>query len=152
MNSINNANNASKSNATSVKAKKPLSEGQMFFKGTIALAIESLDISRTQALAFTRNHSVTKLAGVISVAKVLSPEMMTTMLNSKRGVDHVRNWFSPRQINDLKGPRNILNLASHFFAIRKEAQRLAEKAAADAKAKAAAKAEAEALATQPIAA
>lgn len=150
MNSINTANNASKSNATSIKASKPLSEGQMFFKGTIALAIESLDISRTQALAFTRKHSVTKLAAVISVAKVLSFERATTMVNSKRGVDHVRLWFSPKQIADLKGPRNILNLASHFLAIRKEAQRLADVAAAAAKAKAAAKAEA--LATQPKAA
>ncbi len=141
---------ATKSNIAASNKANTLSEGQLFFKGTIASAMESLDISRTQALAFTRKHSVTKLASVISVAKGLSFERATAMVNSKRGVDHVRLWFSPKQINDLRGPRNILNLASHFLAIRKEAEKLAEKAAADAKA--AAEAEAKALTTQPIAA
>lgn len=139
---------ASKSNiATSPKAKT-LSEGQMFFKGTIASAMETLDISRSQALAFTKSHSVTKLARVVIVAKILSPEMAKNMINSKRGCDHVRLWFSPRQIEDLRGPRNILDLATNFLAIRKEADELVAAAAA----KAAAKAEAEALATQPKAA
>ncbi len=140
-------NSASKNSATSPKAKT-LSEGQMFFKGTIACAMETLDISRSQALAFTKNHSVTKLARVVIVAKVLSPEMAKNMINSKRGCDHVRLWFSPRQIDDLHGPRNILSLATNFLAIRKEADELVAAAAA----KAAAKAEAEVLAAQPKAA
>ncbi len=139
---------ASKSNIVTSPKAKTLSEGQMFFKGTIASAMETLDISRSQALAFTKSHSVTKLARVVIVAKVLSPEMARNMINSKRGCDHVRLWFSPRQIDDLHGPRNILSLATNFLALRKEADELAEKAVADAKAKA----EAKALATQPKAA
>jgi|GEM_PF-2458704 hypothetical protein len=139
---------ATKSSTVTSNKAKTLSEGQLFFKGTIAAAMEALDISRSQALAFTKSHSVTKLARVVIVAKILTPAMAKTMLDSKRGVDHVRVWFSPRQIEDLRGPRNILALAAQFLSIRKEADRLA----AEAEAKAKAKAEAKALATQPKAA
>ncbi len=84
--------------------------GKKFFIDTIAQAIEVLDMSRKLAISFTKKHSVTKLSKIVEIAKVCDLPMATVVIKSKRPLDHVRNYFTPKLINSLGGANKVIGL------------------------------------------
>jgi len=94
--------------------------GKKFFIDTIAQAIEVLDISRKLALAFTKKHSVTKLSKLVEIAKVCDLPMAMVVMKSKRPLDHVRNYFTPKLINSLGGANKVIGLLYAYSDLIKE--------------------------------
>ena len=84
--------------------------GKKFFRDTIAEAIEVLDMSRKLALTFTNKYSVTKLSKIVEIAKVCDLPMTMVVINSKRPIDHVYNYFSPKLITSVGGAKKVIGL------------------------------------------
>lgn len=137
----NKATNLPKNNKTaSIKAPKPLTEAQLFFKDTVTKAIEVLDVPYVIIMKAIKENSVTRISRIVYIVDTLGQENVQIILRSKRPVDHVRNFFNPRQIDNLHGIKAILSLINLYkeIILRKEeldaeiAKKLAEQAAQEA--------------------
>ncbi|MCX6793210.1 MAG: hypothetical protein NTY12_04245 [Candidatus Falkowbacteria bacterium] len=131
---------SNKNNKASVKAPKPLSEAQLFFKNTVAQAIEVLDLPYVLVMKVIQENSVSKLARILSIFNTIGRDNVQVILSTKRPVDHVKNFFSPGQINNLHGVKAILDAVRLYsdLVLRKEvfeaeiANKLAEQAKQEA--------------------
>lgn len=94
--------------------------GKKFFVDTIAQAIEVLDMSRKLAIAFTKKHSVTKLSKLVEIAKVCDLPMATVVIKSKRPIDHIYNYFSPKLITSVGGAKKVIGLLYAYSDLIKE--------------------------------
>ena len=133
-------NSNKNNNQALVKAQKPLSEAQLFFKNTVAQAIEVLDLPYVLVMKVIQENSVSKLARILSIFNTIGKDNVQVLLNTKRPVDHVRNFFNPGQINNFHGVKAILDAVKLYsdIVLRKEvfeaeiAKKLAEQAAQEA--------------------
>jgi hypothetical protein len=133
MNNNTTGNNNLKNNNTISAKGQPLSDGKQFFRETVTAAIEVLDLPFVTVRKIIDRNSVTKLSRVIFLADTIGPEMAQVIVRSKRSIDHVRHLFNPKQIDNLHGPRAIVDAANLYLQI------LEDKAKAKAEAEAAKK-------------
>lgn len=136
----NKATNPKNNKAASIKVPKPLTEAQLFFKNTVAKAIEVLDVPYVIIIKAIKENSVTRISRLVYIVSTLGQENVQIITRSKRPIDHIRNFFNPRQIDNLHGIKAILSLVKLYKEIifRKEeldaeiAKRLAEQASKEA--------------------
>jgi len=134
-----NKNSNKNNNQASIKGK-PLTEAHLFFKNTVAQAIEVLDLPYVLVMKVIQENSVSKLARILSIFNTIGRDNVQVLLNTKRPVDHVRNFFNPGQINNLHGVKAILDAVKLYsdIVLRKEvfeneiAKKLAEQAEQEA--------------------
>lgn len=87
---------------------------QDFFKDTVANAIEVLDISRGNALRFIKQASVTKLAKIVEIAALCTPEKAQMIVQSKRPFDQIDNLFPKQLVLKLQGKQAVLDLIKAY--------------------------------------
>lgn len=87
---------------------------QDFFKDTVANAIEVLDISRGKALRFIKQASVTKLAKIVEIAALCTPEKAQMIAQSKRPFDQIDNLFPKQLVLKLQGKQAVLDLVKAY--------------------------------------